>query len=169
MGRPAYALMDERRLPFFMLVNLLGGPGMNSRFNMTLREKYGLVYAIDANYAPFLDTGYLGVFFGTEPKNTERAIQLVHRELRQLREKTLTTLQLHNLKVQLMGQLAMSEEGNQSFMLMMAKSILDTGKIDSLEELFTEINAVKAQQLQEIAQEMFDENQWSMLSFVPES
>ncbi|MEZ4901087.1 MAG: insulinase family protein, partial [Spirosomataceae bacterium] len=125
--------------------------------------------AIDANYAPFLDTGYLGVFFGTEPKNTERAIQLVYRELRQLREKTLTTLQLHTLKVQLMGQLAMSEEGNQSFMLMMAKSILDTGKVDSLEELFTEINAVTAPQLQEIAQEMFDENQWSTLSFIPES
>ena len=80
MGRPAYAMMDEKRLPFFMLINLLGGPGMNSRFNMTLREKYGLVYSIEATYAPFLDTGFLGVFFGTEPKNLDRAMQLVHRE-----------------------------------------------------------------------------------------
>ena len=70
-----------------MLVNLLGGPGMNSRFNMTLREKYGLVYSIEANYAPFLDTGFLGVFFGTESKNVDRAMQLIYRELRQLREK----------------------------------------------------------------------------------
>lgn len=168
MGRPAYAMMDEKRLPFFMLINLLGGPGMNSRFNMTLREKYGLVYSIEATYAPFLDTGFLGVFFGTEPKNLDRAMQLIHRELRQVREKPLTTIQLRNLKVQLMGQLAMSEEGNQSFMLMMAKSILDTGKIDSLEEIFREIEAVTASQLQDIAQEMLDESQWSSLCFVPE-
>jgi predicted Zn-dependent peptidase len=168
MGRPAYALMDEKRLPFFMLVNLLGGPGMNSRFNMTLREKYGLVYSIEANYAPFLDTGFLGVFFGTESKNVDRAMQLIYRELRQLREKPLTTIQMRNLKEQLMGQLAMSEEGNQSFMLMMGKSILDTGRIDSLKEIFAEINAVTATQLQDIAQEMFDESQWSTLSFVPE-
>jgi predicted Zn-dependent peptidase len=151
-----------------MLINLLGGPGMNSRFNMTLREKCGLVYSIEATYAPFLDTGFLGVFFGTEPKNLDRAMQLVHRELRQVREKPLTTTQLRNLKEQLMGQLAMSEEGNQSFMLMMAKSILDTGKIDSLEEIFREIEAVTASQLQDIAQEMLDESQWSSLCFVPE-
>lgn len=169
MGRPAYALMDEKRLPFFMLVNLLGGPGMNSRFNMTLREKYGLVYSIEANYAPFLDTGFLGVYFGTEPNNLERAMQLVNRELRLLREKPLTTIQLRNLKEQLMGQLAMSEESNQSFMLMMAKSILDTGKVDSLQEIFTEIDAVSAAQLQDIAQEMFEESQWSTLTFIPES
>jgi predicted Zn-dependent peptidase len=169
MGRPAYALTDERRLPFFMLVNLLGGPGMNSRFNMTLREKYGLVYSIDANYSPFLDTGFLGVFFGTEPKNLDRATSLIHRELRLLREKPLTTMQLRNLKDQLMGQLAMSEESNQSFMLMMAKSILDTGRVDSLEEIFAEINAVTAPQLQEIAQDMFDEKQWSTLTFIPEN
>ncbi|MCU0340550.1 MAG: insulinase family protein [Spirosomaceae bacterium] len=168
LGRTAYALMDERRLPFFMLVNLLGGPGMNSRFNMTLREKYGLVYSIDAHYAPFLDTGSLAVYFGTEPKNLDRAVSLIHRELKLLRENPLTPTQLANLKAQLMGQLAMSEESNQGFMLMMAKSILDMGKVDSLEDIFAEINAVTAPQLQEIAQEMFDESQWSMLTFMPE-
>jgi predicted Zn-dependent peptidase len=98
----------------------------------------------------------------------DRAMQLIYRELRQLREKPLTTIQMRNLKEQLMGQLAMSEEGNQSFMLMMGKSILDTGRIDSLKEIFAEINAVTATQLQDIAQEMFDESQWSTLSFVPE-
>jgi predicted Zn-dependent peptidase len=168
LGRTAYALMDERRLPFFMLVNLLGGPGMNSRFNMTLREKYGLVYSIDAHYTPFLDTGSLAVYFGTEPKNLDRAVSLIHRELKLLRENPLTPTQLANLKAQLMGQLAMSEESNQGFMLMMAKSILDMGKVDSLEDIFAEINAVTAPQLQEIAQEMFDESQWSMLTFMPE-
>ena len=168
MGCPAYALADERRLPFFMLVNLLGGPGMNSRFNMSLREKYGLVYSIDANYTPYLDTGFLGVYFGTEPKNVEKAKSLISRELRLLRENQLTIKQMHDLKQQLMGQLAMSEESNMSFMLMMAKSLLDTGRVDSLKEIFDEIETVSAPQLQTIANEMFDEKQWSTLTFLPE-
>ncbi len=169
MGRPTYALTDERRLPFFMLINLLGGPGMNSRFNMSLREKYGLVYSIDANYTPFIDTGFLGVFFGTEPKNVDKAISLIQKELKIIKERTLTIKQLHDTKQQIMGQLAMSEESNQGFMLMMAKSILDLGKVDSLQEIFAEIEAVSASQLQNIANEMFDESQWSSLLFMPEN
>ncbi|TAF02393.1 MAG: insulinase family protein [Runella slithyformis] len=169
MGRPAYALADERRLPFFMLINLLGGPGMNSRFNMSLREKYGLVYAIDASYTAYLDTGFLGVYFGTEPKNLEKASSLISKELRLLRDNTLTTKQLHDLKQQLMGQLAMSEESNQGFMLMMGKSLLDTGRVDTLKEIFAEIEAVSAKQLQDIANELFDEKTWSTLTYLPEA
>ncbi|WP_128545933.1 M16 family metallopeptidase [Larkinella soli] len=168
VGRPSYALPDPRRLPFFMLVNLLGGPGMNSRLNMNLREKYGLVYSIEASYTPFLDTGFLGIYFGTDQKNLERSVQQIHKELKVLREKPLTATQLHHTREQLMGQLAMSEESNQSFMLMMAKSILDTGKVDSLPEIFAEIRQVDAAQLQDLANEMFDENQLSHLIFLPE-
>lgn len=167
LGRPAYALADSRRLPFFMLVNLFGGPGMNSRLNMNLREKYGLVYSIEASYTPFLDTGFLGIYFGTDPKNIDRAVAQIQREMRQLREKSLTPLQLHNTKEQLMGQLAMSEESNQSFMLMMAKSLLDTNKVDSLEDIFAEVRSVTAPQLQDLANEMFDESLLSSLMFLP--
>jgi len=169
MGRPAYALTDPCRLPFFMLVNLLGGPGMNSRLNLNLREKYGLVYSIEASYTPFLDTGFLGIYFGTDRKQLDKSRTQILRELRLLREKPLTTLQLHYTKEQLMGQLAMSEEGNQSFMLMMAKSLLDTGKIDSLNEIFTEIRQITASQLQDLANEMFDEQLMSSLTFLPEA
>lgn len=169
MGRPAYALNDDRRLPFFMLVNLLGGPGMNSRFNMALRERYGFVYAIEANYTAYLDTGYLGIYFGTEPKQLNRSISLINKELKRLREVPLSTTQLHHTKVQLMGQMAMSEESNLSFMLMMAKSLLDTGRVDTLQEIFTEIQNVSSFQLQELAQDMFDENQFSYLTFLPEA
>ncbi len=168
IGRPSYALTDSRRLPFFMLTNLLGGPGMNSRLNMNLREKYGLVYSVEASYTPFLDTGFLGIYFGTDQKHLDRSRTLILKELKTLREKSLTNLQLHNTKEQLMGQLAMSEEGNQSFMLMMAKSLLDTGKVDSLDEIFGEIRAVTAPQLQDLANEMFDEGQLSYLTFLPE-
>lgn len=168
MGQPGYALLDEKRLPFFMLVNLLGGPGMNSRFNLSLREKYGYVYSIEASYTPYLDTGFMGIFFGTEPKQLNKSIALINKELKKVREMPLTTLQLHQTKVQLMGQLAMSEESNMSFMLMMAKSLLDTGKVDSLPEIFQEIEAVTSVQLQDIAQEMFNPDNFSYLTFLPE-
>jgi predicted Zn-dependent peptidase len=169
MGQPAYALVDDRRLPFFMLVNLLGGPGMNSRFNLSLREKYGFVYSIEGNYTPYLDTGFMGIFFGTEQKQLARSISLIKKELRKVREVPLSTMQLRQTKVQLMGQLAMSEESNMSFMLMMAKSLLDTGRVDSLPEIFAEIESITSRQLQDIAQEMFNEDNFSYLTFVPES
>lgn len=168
MGQPAYSLLDDRRLPFFMLVNLLGGPGMNSRFNLSLREKYGFVYSIEGNYTPYLDTGFMGIFFGTEKKQLNKSIALIHKELKRVREVPLSVLQLHQTKVQLMGQLAMSEESNMSFMLMMAKSLLDTGRVDSLPEIFTEIEQITASQLQEIAQDMFNEQNFSYLTFLPE-
>lgn len=168
MGQPAYALADDKRLPFFMLVNLLGGPGMNSRFNLSLREKYGFVYSIEGNYTPYLDTGFMGIFFGTEHKQLAKSISLIHKELRKIREVPLSTIQLRQTKVQLMGQLAMSEESNMSFMLMMAKSLLDTGKVDTLPEIFAEIDEITSTQLQDIAQEMFNEQNFSYLTFLPE-
>ncbi len=168
LGRPAYSLTDPRRLPFFMLVNLLGGPGMNSRLNMNLRERFGLVYAIDAGYTPYLDTGYLGIYFGTDPKQIDRSLTLTYREFKNLRENLLTTSQLHNTKAQLMGQLAMAEEGNNSFMLMMAKSLLDIGRVESLTDIFTDIEAITARQLQEVAVDVLDETQFSTLFFTPE-
>lgn len=168
IGRPSYALTDPRRLPFFVLMNLLGGPGMNSRFNMALRERHGFVYAIDANFTPFLDSGYFGIYFGTEKKHLDKSISLIGKELQKLREVPLSTIQLHHTKGQLMGQLAMSEESNSSFMLMMGKSLLDTGKVDSLPHIFDQIRAVTAAELQELANEMFEENQFSYLTFLPE-
>ncbi len=168
MGRPAFGLTDPRRLPFFMLTNLLGGPGMNSRLNLNLREKYGLVYSIDASYTPYLDTGFLGIYFGTDPKKVDRACSLIERELKRLREQPLTTLQLHQMKEQLVGQLAMAEESNNSFMLMMAKSLLDIDRVEALNDIFNDIKAVTAEQLQNLAQETFDETQFSSLTFVPE-
>ncbi|WP_221390458.1 pitrilysin family protein [Dyadobacter sp. NIV53] len=168
MGQPSYALLDDKRLPFFMLINLLGGPGMNSRFNLSLREKYGFVYSIEGNYTPYLDTGFMGIFFGTESKQLAKSIALINKELKKVREVPLTTLQLHMTKVQLMGQLAMSEESNMSFMLMMAKSLLDTEKVDSLPEIFSEIQNITSLQLQDIAQEMFNPDNFSYLTFLPE-
>lgn len=167
IGCPAYALADERRIPFFMLTNILGGPGMNSRLNLGVREKHGLVYTIDANYATYLDTGLFGIYFGTEKKQLKRTTALVLKELKKIREKPLGTLQLHTAKEQLMGQLAMAEESNIGLMMMLGKSILDLNKVESLNEIFDQIRRIEARQLQDIANEVLHEDNLSYLNFIP--
>jgi len=167
IGRTAYPIKDKNRLPFFMLINLLGGPGMNSRLNLALREKYGFVYSVDANYNSYTDTGLFGIFFGTEPKQLARCISLVDKELKKLMEIPLGVMQLHSAKEQLMGQLAMAEENYVGLMLMMGKSLLDIEKIDSLDEIFKQIKNIKAVDLQHIANEMFVSSEMSYLKFIP--
>ena len=169
IGRPSYSLSDPRRIPFFMLTNILGGPGMNSRLNMALREKHGYVYSIDASYNPYVDTGMFSVFFGTDARQVNRSIGLVQKEFKLLREKKLGDLQFHKAKEQLMGQLAMSEENNGSMMLMMAKSLLDIETVPSLESVFNDIRNVTREDLLDIANEMLVEDQMSILSFLPEN
>lgn len=169
LGTTAYAISDEKRLPFFLLVNLLGGPGMNSRLNLAIREKYGFVYSIEAHYSPYIDTGALGVFFGTDGRHINRVYQLIRREFDKLRTKELGNLQLHMAKEQLRGQLAMSEENNNSLMLMLSKSLLDLGEVRSLENIFQQIDAISGSDLLEVANEIFEPGRLSTLTYLPEN
>ncbi|MBL7857733.1 MAG: insulinase family protein [Cyclobacteriaceae bacterium] len=168
IGRDAYPIKSENRIPFYLLVNMLGGPAMNSRLNLTLREKYGYVYSIDAHYIAYSDTGMFAVFFGTEPKQLERCISLVKKELNRFCEKPLTTRQLLAAKEQIKGQMAMSEENNLSLMLMMGRSVLELGRVPTLEEVFHKIDLVDSFTLRDVAQEMFDEKMLSYLTMVPQ-
>ena len=167
IGRPAYALLDNKKLPFFMLVNILGGPGMNSRLNMALREKHGFVYSVDAHYTSYSDTGLFGVQFGTEPKQLLKSIDLVKKEFKKLCEIPLGSKQLHQAKEQLKGQLAMGEENNAGLMLAMGKSLIDKGYVDSIEDIFNKIDKISPNQLMDVANEMFDENFLSYLTYSP--
>lgn len=169
IGSTAFELGHPKRLPFFMLLNLLGGPGMNSRLNLALREKYGFVYNVEANYHPFSDTGLFAIFYGTEKRQAARSKKLVLKELQKLRKIPLGTLQLHNAKEQLVGQLAMSEENNVNMMLMMGKSILDLERIESLDSIFKNIRKQTSAQLLEIAKEAFAEEKMSYLTFLPQN
>jgi predicted Zn-dependent peptidase len=168
IGRDAYSINNDKRIPLFLLVNILGGPGMNSRLNLALREKYGFVYSIDAHYIPYTDTGMFAVFFGTEPKQLDRCINLVKKELDRFCEKPLTNRQLDSAKEQIKGQLAMAEENNLSLMLMIGRSILDFGYVPSLEETYAQIDETKATNLRDIAQEIFDDSKLSYLIMQPE-
>jgi predicted Zn-dependent peptidase len=168
IGRDAYPLKHPNRIPLYILVNMLGGPAMNSRLNLALREKYGFVYSIDAHYIPYTDTGLFAVFFGTEPKQLDRCINLVKKELSRFCDTPLTGRQLDAAKEQLKGQLAMSEENNLSLMLMMGRSILDLGSIPTLDEIYHQIDETDSLQLRDIAQDIFDESKMSYLIMEPE-
>ncbi len=165
LGSPSFSLGDPQRLPFFAMVNLLGGPGMNSRFNLSLREKYGLVYQIEASLLSYSDTGMFTIFFGTDPANLNKAFRLIWKEMDALKSKDLGSLQLKTLKDQLKGQLAMAEESKQGYMLMMAKSILDLGYVEPLPSIFADIDKIDTQVIRSLAQETLDENKLSVLIY----
>ncbi len=167
IGRTAFPIRHKYRLPLHMLVNILGGSAMNSRLNLLLREKYGYVYAIDANYSAFEDTGMFSIFFGTEKKQLYKSVELVIKELFKMTTTKLGDIQLHKAKEQFIGQMAMAEENNLSLMLMMGKSLLDFNKIELFDEVIHNVRNIRADQLLSIAAEIFDERAQSFLYYLP--
>lgn len=168
IGNRAYSMHHEHKTGLLLLNNLLGGTGMSSRLNLEIREKYGIAYSIESNYTPMSDTGIFSVYFGTDSEKTEKATQLIHRELRKLKENKLGPVQLHQAKQKFIGQIALGEENRMGLILSMTKSLLDYGRVDSLEEIFAKINAVTAGQLLEIANQVFDPAQLTSLIFEPQ-
>ncbi|HLZ15470.1 MAG TPA: pitrilysin family protein [Cyclobacteriaceae bacterium] len=167
IGRSSYHLAHEKRSGFFMLTNILGGGGMNSRLNMALREKYGFVYNIGSQFVPFTDTGLFVISFGTEPTQLKKSIELVKMEMKKLRDDKLGVKQLAASKEQILGQIAMAEENNIGFMIVMARTLLDLGRITSLEEIFDRVKKTSAGELQSLANEMFDDEMMSQLIMHP--
>ncbi|MBD8491149.1 insulinase family protein [Echinicola sp. CAU 1574] len=167
LGKPAYSLYHPKRYKLYLLNNILGGPSMNSRLNLALREKYGYVYSVESAYQVYRDTGFIGIFYGTEEKTAPKARTLVMKELKKLREKKLGTLQLHMAKEQTIGQMAMAEENYAALMLVFGKNLLDKGKIDSLDHIFSIIRNTTSEELQDIAQEVFREDELSYLTYLP--
>ncbi|MBR9998560.1 MAG: insulinase family protein [Cyclobacteriaceae bacterium] len=167
IGRDAYHLNDDRRYPFFLLTNILGGPGLNSRLNLSLREKYGYVYSVDASYHGYTDSGMTAIFFGTEKKYLDRSIRIILKEIEKLKSQRLGTVQFHKAKQQIMGQLAIAEENNVNLMLMMGRSLLDIHKIETLEEVFDKISRITSFQVMEVANEIYEKEKLNYLIFQP--
>ena len=124
IGNLGYDLKNKKRLGLLLLNDILGGYGMNSRLNMSLREKHGYAYNVESNYTPYLDSGILNIYFGTDRENINKSFSLVNSELKKLMIKKLGTLQLKKAKAQLMGQIAISKESNESQLLSIGKSFL---------------------------------------------
>lgn len=167
IGGQAYSSSHEHKNALLLLNNYLGGMGMSSRLNLEIREKHGIAYTIESNYTPLTDTGIFSIYFGTDSEKAEKATRLIYKELKKLREKKFGTVQLHQAKQKFIGQIALAEENRMSLIISMAKSLLDFNYIDTLPQIFDKINAVTAQQLLEISNEMLDIDRMTTLVFEP--
>jgi predicted Zn-dependent peptidase len=164
-GNVAYSIMDEKSTAFALLNNILGGPGLNSRLNLAIREKYGYAYNLESNYMAYSDTGIFSVYLGTESGYLERSVSLIYKELKKLREVPLGVLQIKRAKQQLMGQLAISNESNLNKMMHIGRSYLLKGQADSIDEIYSKIENVKAYDIQELANDVFSPGKLSMLVY----
>ena len=166
IGSRGYDAHDEKRTALYLLNNILGGPGMNSRLNVSLRERSGLVYNVEANLTSYTDTGVFCIYFGTEHDHVDRCIRLVKKELKRLCEKPLSTNQLNAAKKQIIGQIGVARDNAESTALGMAKTFLHYNKMDDPQEVFRRIEALTSKELWEVSNEMFAEEQLSTLIYL---
>lgn len=165
VGNLAYARDHRGKMPLSLLTNLLGGPSLNSRLNLSIREKHGYAYAVEANYQPYSDTGVFTIYVGADRNHIGRSLDLIGRELKLMRDRELGTVQLHRAKKQVIGQLALSYESGLNEMLSVAKNHLHDTSIRTYEQLAREIELITAAQLQEVANEIFHPGQISRLIY----
>ena len=155
LGSTAYCYDDQRRLPLYLLNNLLGGPGMNARLNLSLRERNGLVYTVESSMVSYSDTGCWSVYFGCDHHDVKRCLRLVHHELDKVMQHPLTDRQLVAAKRQLKGQIAIACDNREQFALDIAKNYLHYGRECDIDDLLQRIDAITAPQIQDVAQELF--------------
>jgi predicted Zn-dependent peptidase len=164
-GNRAYGLSDNKRLAFYLLNNILGGPGMNSRLNVALRERSGIAYNIESNYTSYSDSGIVSIYFGTDVKNMEKSCHIVLNELKKLRNNRFSDLQLSKAKKQLICQLAISQESKESLSLSLGKSFLYFDKFESLDDICKSLEEITPSMLMEVANEIFEEDSLSLLKY----
>lgn len=157
IGGRSYSLCDPNRRVLNLLNNLLGGPGMNSRLNISLREKRGYVYNVDSSITSYTDTGITSIYFGCDKKNVDKCISLVHRELNRLRKEKLTSSQLSTAKKQLIGQIGVMGDNHENLALALGKNFLHHNHFNTLAETAQKIEAVTAEQILAVSNEIFDE------------
>lgn len=165
LGCIAYDSHDEKRSTLYLLNNILGGPGMNSKLNVSLRERRGLVYQVESNITSYTDTGLFSIYFGTAHEDVKRCLDYTYRELDELCQKPLSNLKLHAAQKQLIGQIGVSSDNYENIILGMAKRYLNKGSIEPQSKLFERIQSLTAQQLQDVAKEILDPKHLTLLQF----
>lgn len=165
MGGLAYKYNDERKLKLILLNNILGGPGMNTRLNLNIREKYGFAYTIESQYNAYSDTGNYTIYMGVDPHSQDRSIELVYKELNKLMAQKLGTLQLSNAKKQLIGQVALSNESGMNDLLSMVRAGFFEEHIETLPETIAKLEKITADDLLEIANDIYDKDKVNLLIF----
>ena len=165
IGGRAPSVFDSNKPVFSLLINILGGPSTNSRLNMSLRERHALVYQVEAQYTPYTDTGIWSVYLGCDHLDLPKAIKLVQNELYKLATVPLTENTLRRAKRQLLAQQLIASENKESWVLNAAKTYFLHGKLADYAQIEQKINAITAQQLQEVAARYFDPTNLSQLVF----
>lgn len=163
LGTRAYDVHDERRIALYLLNNILGGPGMTARLNVSLRERNALVYTVESMAQSYSDTGLWAVYFGCDPKNVKRCLRLIRRELDKVMQRPLSDAQLRAAKRQIRGQIGIACDSRESFALDFAKSYLHYGWRKDVTALCERIDALTAADLQRVAQDLFAEERLTTL------
>ena len=163
VGTRGYDIHDKRRMSLYLLNNLLGGPGMNARLNLSLRERHGLVYTVESSMVSYCDTGVWAIYFGCDPKDVGRCLKLVHKELDRVIQKPLSDTQLRAVKKQIKGQIGVACDNRESFALDFGKSYLHYGWERDLNSLFRHIDEVTAESMQQVAAELMQQERLTTL------
>lgn len=163
VGTRGYDIHDKRRMSLYLLNNLLGGPGMNARLNLSLRERHGLVYTVESSMVSYCDTGVWAIYFGCDPKDVGRCLKLVHKELDRVIQKPLSDTQLRAVKKQIKGQIGVACDNRESFALDFGKSYLHYGWERDLYSLFRHIDEVTAESMQQVAAELMQQERLTTL------
>ena len=165
IGGLAYHFDSHLKMPMVLLNNILGGPGMNSRLNLNIREKYGFAYTIESQYNAYSDTGNFSIYMGVDPNSLDKAVDLVFKELNKLKNNRLGTIQLSNAKNQLVGQLALSSESGLGELLSMTRAAYSQEGIEPLSEIVRKIRNIQSDDILNVANEIFDNNNINLMIY----
>ena len=165
IGTRAYDVNDDRRMPLYLLNNMLGGPGMNAKLNLALREHNGLVYTVESTMVAYGDTGTWSIYFGCDEHDVKRCLRLVRKELDKFMQKPLSDAQLKAAKKQIKGQIGVACDNRENFALDFGKSFLHYGWEKNVDRLYEQVDEITAAQIQAVAQELFDKNRLTTLIF----
>ena len=165
LGTRAYDIHHPLRIPLYLLNNILGGPGMNARLNLSLRERNGLVYTVESTMVSYSDTGIWSVYFGCDPHDVKKCLRLIRCELDKVMQKPLSATQLRNAKRQLKGQIAIACDNHEQFALDFGKSFLHYGWEKDITHLYDSIDKVTAEDIQKVANELFATENLTTLIF----
>ena len=165
IGTRAYDVNDDRRMPLYLLNNILGGPGMNAKLNLALREHNGLVYTVESTMVAYGDTGTWSIYFGCDEHDVKRCLRLVRKELDKFMQKPLSDAQLKAAKKQIKGQIGVACDNRENFALDFGKSFLHYGWEKNVDRLYEQVDEITAAQIQAVAQELFDKDRLTTLIF----
>lgn len=165
IGTRAYNVNDSRRMPLYLLNNMLGGPGMNAKLNLALREHNGLVYTVESTMVAYGDTGIWSIYFGCDEHDVKRCLRLVRKELDKFMQKPLSEAQLKAAKKQIKGQVGVACDNRENFALDFGKSFLHYGWEKNVDRLYEQVDEITAEQIQVVAQELFDKDRLTTLIF----